>query len=289
MNGCYSQLVNEKKKNKFVPFSVFIMPNTHTILEDFGLIGTTEQDWKDFWKGLEKIPKKGWRIWEDKGFSFTFITRELIYSKDWNMFSSEDINVGAGLEPAIIGESRGTKPGFGPFSPYLTLRLGLDSGCDLRITLEDRYWEQIKDRAILKSIQNEASPDPNCGTVCVTIARLSRKSLSLMLHFKVGITLSHTKRRWKREKENGRAWVGRVGQAAILMAMKPVKTAAMKRCTGIAPFRIKPSNVGPRFPLTLGPRKAGWISYRLRFSRIRSRRSLKSGSEGFEPRLKKLW
>ena len=53
------------------------MPNTHTILEDFGLIGTTEQDWKDLWKGLEKIPKKGWRIWEDKGFSFTFVSREL--------------------------------------------------------------------------------------------------------------------------------------------------------------------------------------------------------------------
>jgi len=202
------ELVKKKKENKFVPFSVFVMPNTHTILEDFGLIGTTEQDWKDFWKGLEKIPKKGWRIWEDKGFSFTFITRELTYSKDWNMFSSEDINVGAGLEPAIIGE---TKPGFGPFSPYLTLRLGLDSGCDLRITLEDRYWEQIKDRAILKSIRNEASPNPNCGTVCVTIARLSPEEFVTYAALQGGYdAVTYQKAVEARKRERSRlGWKGR--------------------------------------------------------------------------------
>jgi len=161
---------SEEKEKKFVPFSVFVMPHTKTILQDFGLVGDTDQDWEDFWKNNSGFEKKGWSIWQNKGFSFTFVTRGLIYNKDWNMFSSEDIKVGAGLEPATIADNRGSA---WAFSPYLTLRLGLDSGLDLHITLVDWYWEKIKDRPILKSIQNEASANPESCTVRVTIARLS--------------------------------------------------------------------------------------------------------------------
>src|SRR5438094_8321691 len=63
------------KELEFVPFNVFLIPNLYNILQDFDLVKSTEDGWAEIRQGIEKLSKEQWNIWNQKGFSFSFITR----------------------------------------------------------------------------------------------------------------------------------------------------------------------------------------------------------------------
>src|SRR6266550_1492407 len=90
------------REEEFVPFNVFVSPNLYNILLDFDLVQPSEEGWTEIRAGIEKLSKEHWNIWNNKGFSFSFITRELIYNKDLHSFSTEEVDLSASLEPAVI-------------------------------------------------------------------------------------------------------------------------------------------------------------------------------------------
>lgn len=176
------------KEQKFVPFSVFVAPNLHNILLDFDLVKPTDEGWAEIRAGVEKLSKEHWNIWNNKGFSFSFVTRELIYNKDWHSFSTEEIDLNASLEPAVIVREK-EKPDsmFRNYSPYLNLTSRRDYGCILRLTLLDWHWDKIKHKEILKCIPaSDVSLDQMCGTVDVIIARMSTLEFGVYDAFQVG-------------------------------------------------------------------------------------------------------
>jgi hypothetical protein len=162
------------KKQEFVPFSVFVAPNLYNIVVDFDLVKPTDEGWAEFNAGIEKLSKEHWDIWNNKGFSISFITPELIYNKDRHSFSTEEVDLHASLEPAVIVREK-EKPDsmFRNYSPYLNLTSRQDYGCILRLTLLDWHWDKIKDKEILKSIpKSDVSDDRMSGTVDLIIARI---------------------------------------------------------------------------------------------------------------------
>ena len=162
------------RKQKFVPFNVFVIPNLDNILQDFDLVKPTDEGWAEIRVGIEKLSKEHWNIWNNQGFSFSFITDELIYNRDWHGFSTEEVDLNASLEPAVIvREKEAPDSMFRNYSPYVNLTSGRNCGCILRLTLLDWHWEKIKDKDILKSIpKSDVNDDPMCGTVDVIIARI---------------------------------------------------------------------------------------------------------------------
>src|SRR6266568_1760826 len=84
-----SERSHQLQEEKFVPFSVFVIPNLHNILQDFDLVKTTDAGWGEIRQGIEKLSKEHWNIWNNKGFLFSFITPDLIYNKDWHAFSTK--------------------------------------------------------------------------------------------------------------------------------------------------------------------------------------------------------
>jgi len=162
------------KELEFVPFNVFVIPNLYNILQDFDLVKPTEEGWAEIRQGIEKLSKEQWNIWNNKGFSFSFITRELIYNKDWHSFSTEEVDLHASLEPAVIVREK-EKPDsmFRNYPPYVNLTSHRKWGCVLRLTLLDWHWEKIKHKEIFKSIpQSDVSLDQMCGTVEIILARV---------------------------------------------------------------------------------------------------------------------
>jgi hypothetical protein len=161
-------------EQKFVPFNVFVAPDLHNILQDFELAKPTEEGWAEIRAGIEKLSKEHWNIWHNKGFSFSFITRELIYDKDRRSFSTEEVDLAASLEPAVIvREKEKSDSIFRDYIPYLSLTSALNNGCILRLTLPDWHWNKIKDKEILKSIpQSGVDCDPMCGTIDLILARV---------------------------------------------------------------------------------------------------------------------
>ena len=162
------------KEQKFVPFSVFVAPNLFNILVDFDLVKPTDEGWAEINAGIEKLSKEHWNIWNNKGFSFSFIARELIYNKDWHSFSTEEVDLNASLEPAVIvREKEKSDSMFRNYAPYLNLTSRQDYGCILRLTLLDWHWDKIKDKEILKSIpKSDVNDDRMSGTVDLIIARI---------------------------------------------------------------------------------------------------------------------
>jgi hypothetical protein len=162
------------RETKFVPFSVFVAPELHKILQDFDLVKDTDEGWEEFRQGRDKLPKEEWNIWKTMGFSFSFTTPELIYKQNWNNFSTERVDVTASLKPAVIvREKEEPDSMFRKYSPRLNLTAGRESGCILSLTLLDWYWEKIKRKEILKSIpQSDVSLDHMCGTMDIILARI---------------------------------------------------------------------------------------------------------------------
>ncbi len=167
-------LLSIAKEPRFVPFTVFVSPNLHNILLDFDLVEPTDEGWAEIRAGIEKLTKEHWNIWNNKGFSFSYITRELIYNKDWHSFSTEEVDLHASLEPAaIVREKEKPDSMFRNYSPYLNLTSARNSGCLIKITLLDWYWNKIKGKEVLKSIpKSDVDSDPMCGTVDVILARV---------------------------------------------------------------------------------------------------------------------
>lgn len=186
--AAYSRDSLSAKEQKFVPFTVFVTPNLHNILQDFELVRPTEGEWPEIGAGVEKLSKELWNIWHNKGFSFSFITPELIYhggssllTRDWHSFSTEEIDLDASLEPvAIVREQHKPDSMFRNYFPYLNLRGGRQYGCILTLTLLDWYWDKIKDKEILKSIPKmDVSDDRLCGTVDIILARVAPQEFAV--------------------------------------------------------------------------------------------------------------
>ncbi len=145
----YSRSALSTTVPKFVPFNVFVTPNLYNILQDFELVKPTEEGWAEIRAGVETLSKEHWNIWHNRGFSVSFITRELIYNKDWQSFSTEEVDLSASLEPAVIVREQ-HKPDsmLRNYFPYLNLTGGRNNGLILRLTLLDWYWERVKDKEI---------------------------------------------------------------------------------------------------------------------------------------------
>lgn len=99
--GLYAGLseLQPRRRSSFVPYSVFIRPNYHAILTDFGLLKDTKEDWVELWEAIHKLPKQPWNIW-DSGISIAFLTPELKYRRAWNDFVTK-VDVYASLEPVV--------------------------------------------------------------------------------------------------------------------------------------------------------------------------------------------
>lgn len=162
------------RETKFVPFSIFVAPELHKILQDFDLVKDADGAWEEFRQGRDRLPKEEWNIWKTMGFSFSFITPELIYKTNWNSFSTEGVDVTASLEPAVIvREKEEPDSMFRNYSPSIHLTIRRGSGCFLKLTLLDWYWDKIKHKEVLKSIpQSDVSLDHMCGTVDIVLARI---------------------------------------------------------------------------------------------------------------------
>jgi hypothetical protein len=170
------------EKPVFVPYGMFVKPNLGTILTDLELVKDTKEDWARVRAGIEKLPKEQWNIWNN-GFSISFITPELIYDKAANGFVTE-VNLYASLDPIVIlrdGQKLEDNPIISPFSPALLVERGY-GGYRLRIVLLDWYWEKVKNKEALKSL--DADGDPMRGTVDVLLTIIPDEEFGV--HFGVG-------------------------------------------------------------------------------------------------------
>lgn len=203
------------REHKFVPFSVFVSPNLYNILLDFDLVKPSEDGWAEIRAGVEKLSKERWNIWSNKGFSFSFITRELIYNKDWHSFSTEEVDLNASLEPAVIvREKEKADSMFRDYTPYLNLTSGRDYDCILKLTLLDWYWEKIKSKDVLKTIpKNDVSVDRMCGTVDVIIARVSPEEFGVHFLMKPGVDSMEAYNNAVKRRKEARARFGWKGKS----------------------------------------------------------------------------
>jgi hypothetical protein len=123
--GVYSSLstLSSVKQPKFVPFSVFVAPKLVNILQDFQLVKPCNEGWTEIREGIDKLPEKDWNVWRKRGFTFSFVTQELIYNQDGGTFSAEELDVGATLAPAVIvRDHEAPNSMFRNYSPHLSLR-----------------------------------------------------------------------------------------------------------------------------------------------------------------------
>lgn len=169
--GMFLSTTNQAQR--FVPYSVFVQPNLYAIVKDLGVVTDTQDGWAVIRQGIERLRKDPSNIW-DSGFSFTYVTPDLIYVKDSNRFASDEIELFADLAPVTV-------PFFDPkidtldrsYSPHLTLKAARDIGGILTLTLPDWFWEQIKTKETFNYISKEdVSKDHMSGTVDVRIARI---------------------------------------------------------------------------------------------------------------------
>jgi len=190
----YSRSALSTTVPKFVPFNVFVTPNLYNILQDFELVKPTEEGWAEIRAGVETLSKEHWNIWHNRGFSVSFITRELIYNKDWQSFSTEEVDLSASLEPAVIVREQ-HKPDsmLRNYFPYLNLTGGRNNGLILRLTLLDWYWERVKDKEIPKSIpRSDIDHDQMCGTVDIILARIPPEEFGVHFWVMPGNSLRDT-------------------------------------------------------------------------------------------------
>jgi hypothetical protein len=169
----YREVIPLSDQPKFVPYRVFVRPDVHAIVTDLELVKGTEESWAELRAEIEKLPKQPCDVWSS-GFSFSFITPELIYDNGWNSFSADEVNLSASLEPIGLAFSEtGRDFGFGPFRPRLDLQAGREFGCILKITLPVWYWEKMKTKESFKGTgKQDVSVDHSCGTVDVVLARI---------------------------------------------------------------------------------------------------------------------
>jgi hypothetical protein len=169
----YWAILTAAKTQRFVPYSVLLQPNLYAIVKDLGLVEDTKEAWAEIRAGIEKLPKEPSNIW-DSGFSFSFVTPELIYVKNLNRFATQEIDLFASLAPVTIPRrSAKFDEMFGPSSPDLSLKASRDIGCILTLTLPDWFWEQIKEKESFKQIpKSDVTQDHMCGTVDVRLVRI---------------------------------------------------------------------------------------------------------------------
>ena len=102
--GLYAMIYSLRgAKVPFVPYSVVVIPNLHAILTDFDFVKGTEEWWAELNAGLAELPQAALNIWKS-GFSFSFITPELVYNNACNSFVTEVAGY-ASLEPVAIRRS----------------------------------------------------------------------------------------------------------------------------------------------------------------------------------------
>ena len=135
----------------------------------------------------------------DSGFSFSFITPQLIYQHGWNSFATE-LDLSANLEPVFTlrdGQEVEENSFIRPFSP----RLQLDTwGIDyrLRITLLDWYWDKIKHKELFKGLGKfDVSEDKMCGTVEVLLAVIPSEEFAVHIPVMPGNSLKAHKEAYK--------------------------------------------------------------------------------------------
>jgi hypothetical protein len=245
--GVYSSLstLSAVKQPKFVPFSVFVAPKLVSILQDFELVKPCEEGWTGIREGIDKLPEKDWNIWRKRGFSFSFVTQELIYNQDGSTFSAEELDVGATLAPAVIvRDHEAPNSMFRNYSPHLNLRAGLDFGCIVQLTLPDWYWDKIKTSEILKTIpKGDVSKDHMCGTVDVTLARLPRRNLVFIKPWQAITTTRQTSEQYSPESTRARILDGRESQLPICTAAKQMAIIITRPNTAIAKYHTAQSSV----------------------------------------------
>jgi len=160
----------------FVPYEVSIRPNFYTILTDFDLVKDTRDAWDVLGSRIRKVPKGPWNIWGGigepgidvgnanpygGGFSFSFISPQVIYKPAWNSFASE-VRIPASLEPVgvrreLLRDETGEQALFEEYYPSLHLRSG-GGGYKLTIELPESYWETVRQKDAFKEIADEDVP-----------------------------------------------------------------------------------------------------------------------------------
>jgi hypothetical protein len=152
----------------FLPREVYIRPNFHAIFDDLDLVKDTEEAWEQLGASIEKLPKspfyrRFWgAVWDPYGggFSFSFISPQVIYYPDaWNNFASE-VRLSASLEPAGVRRELLRHEGealFEVYSPWLNLRSGSD-GYRLSIRIPESHWFTIRHKDVFKEIADKDVP-----------------------------------------------------------------------------------------------------------------------------------
>jgi hypothetical protein len=182
--GLYERLseLAKQKQVPFVPYSLFIRPNYHTILIDFGLLKDAKDNWAELWDAIRKLPKKPWNIWET-GLSISFVTPSLKYRPAWNDFMTK-VDLYASLEPVVTLREHLDRE-VNPYidCPSLQLLPG-NYGYRLILKLPIWYWQKLEGTDLFRSISKlDVSTDQMCGTVEVVIAIIPYQEFDVHFSF----------------------------------------------------------------------------------------------------------
>lgn len=129
--------------------------------------------WDVLGSRIRKVPKGPWNIWGGigesgidvgdgnhygGGFSFSFISPQVIYKAAWNSFASE-VEIPASLEPAgvrreLLRDENGEQALFEEYYPSLYLRSG-GGGYKLTIELPESHWKTVREKDTFKALADE--------------------------------------------------------------------------------------------------------------------------------------
>src|SRR5665213_1465763 len=166
---------------RFVPYEVYIRPNFYSILADFDLVKDTKEAWDIFGSHVKKLPKSPWNIWgglgkfpegprnlrgqvEDPywvGFTFSFISPQVIYKPALNSFASEvDLSASlelAGIRREIFRDEAGVEVFSEIYFPSLNLRSS-GGGYRLSLSIPEMYWSRIQHKDVFSGIASKDLP-----------------------------------------------------------------------------------------------------------------------------------